>query len=562
MARRQELMRRLSALKKKQKPKKKRKKRKPKAIYNPNEKLELRDFQKDGVRWLEKNNFRAILADAQGTGKTVQALSCIARNQAKLLPVLVVCPSSVVWNWERESIRWVGGVRVHVVEDMKEEFPIVPANITICSWDMLVYRQEELEKMNFNFLIADEAHYIKNPESQRHQAFLRVLGDSPYALLMTGTPLINNQMEFEILKNVIGDNETPILRRILEDVDKSVPPKNRITVPVVLPEELRSEYDSIVNEFGDFIESYLRKSMKMEMVEEKKESLLKAEYLAKITYLRRLLGRAKVPVVAKWIEKMVKNKKPVVIFGEHVEVLDLLAMILNKKRIKFVRYDGTTSRVNRQIAIDAFQLGRVSVILCSKSACEGITLTRSHNLAFVQRFWTPASEEQAEDRIHRMGQTKRSDIWLFEVVDSYDERLSEILEIKREIIEENLLVEEVLLSETQEIKSKKHKDIKTLTEQPHVKPKFPDLPHRKFLKGIIFDPYSWSSEMLQRGLKRRGYQVRDVVEKESGGFINLRASQQFQHKRWERQLIAEGMIALTGRPVRQDRERQRRYRRT
>ena len=557
MSRKRELLKRLRGKKKKRK----RKLRKPKPIFDKNEVLKLKSFQKDGVKWIERNNFRCILADAQGTGKTIQAISVIARNSTKLTPTLVVCPSSVVWNWERECIRWIKGIKVHCVDDQTTPLPEQNPHITICSWDILVYRLEEFTGRGYTFVIGDECHYIKNPFAKRTEAFLAVTEGIKYMMLMSGTPLVNNEYEFEFIKNIVGE-DTPVLRRILGDVDKKVPDKKRIRVPVELPPKIRKEYNDIINNFGGFIESYLKKLHGNSIdIEEKVEALTQSQYLAKITYLRRLLGRAKAPVVAQWTKRMIKKGEPVVVFAEHQEILDMYCGLLSKSRIKYVRYDGSTNRTNRQIAIDAFQLGRVDVIVCSKSGCEGITLTRSCNIAFLEMFWTPAISEQAEDRLHRMGQSRVTNVWLFEVLNSYDVRINAILDAKREIFSTHLSTETVTNANYgRTVKGSSPKELMTLTERPKLVPDFPRLPHRKFVKGIIFDPYEWAMDLVQKSLKRRGYKIRKVVERKNGAYIDLRASEQFAHTRWDRQKVRDGFIVLTGTPIRRERERVKKYR--
>ncbi len=556
MSRRRALLARM----KKKKPKKRRRKsRKPRAIYDKNEVLELRSFQKTGVRWIEKKGFRAILADAQGTGKTIQAISVIGRNNEALVPVLVICPSSVVWNWERELKRWLSGVSVAVIE--AQSTMLDRGHVSVCSWDMMFLKHDELMSVDWQFIIADEAHYVKNPLSKRSEAFSELAFKCPHLLLMTGTPLVNNEMEFDVLRAYVDGEQTPILRRILEDVDKSVPNKNRIQVAVQMPPDIRREYIEIKDQFEFFIESYLRKVEGQDAdLSERLESLSQAQCLAKLTYLRRLLGRCKVPSVAEWAKKMVNKGESVVIFGEHKDVLDMLCDALSQLRLKHLRYDGATSRMNRQIAIDSFQLGKIPILVCSKSACEGITLTKSANLAFLELYWTPASTEQAEDRIHRMGQKRVSNIWSFVVSDSYDERIVEILESKRRIIAQVLPTESVETEDHSRVFRPPDGVIPTLVQRPTYQQTIPKLPPRRVLKAVIFDPYSWSRDKVERCLKRRGYKVRKIIERDDGCMIDCRSSAQFARPRYEKTLISEGFVCVIGQPVKSESQRVMGYR--
>lgn len=570
MSRRKDLLKKLKAknrtLKKLNKSKKKKKIKKPKMKWK-GKRPPLFPSQREGVDWLKENNWRGIIADSQGTGKTAQALTAIGENAAKLCPVLVVAPSSVVWNWERESYKFVqNDVVVHVVEGTKDDLPAKNAHLTIVSWDLLHTRLEQLKERKFKLIIADEAHYAKNPETQRGKALQELSEDVPHLILMTGTPLINNRFEYETLKAMIGINP-PILRRLLNDV-ADIPPKQRIVVPVAIPDDLREEYERTHDEFAGWIYDYLKKLMgdREIQIQEKIERCLVAEPLTKVGYLRRIVGRAKVPSVAVWTYKMVKSNESVVIFGEHNEVLDLLCIAFSKLKIEFVRLDGSASRQERQMAIDTFQAGKIKVFVASKAGCEGITLTRSANLAFIERYFTPAAEEQAEDRIRRIGQTRPTKIWYFVAQDTIDERIQEILDRKRQIIQSEMLTEAIHTEEKNQIfdlwkKINVLNNIsKTLIEEPHVKPKLPKLPDPKIVRAVVFDNASWGLPFVLRNLRRRGHKIRRVKKRLNFVFIETQTPNAFIRGSKQRFSVGENFDVIVGKPA-TDAQRMRNYRR-
>ena len=209
------MLKRLKAIERKKKKKKKKKKltKKQKAMLHEEKRdigvrPQLRPSQIEGIEFLEKNNYNAIIADSMGTGKTAQALVAVARNAKALMPTLVVCPSSVAWNWRREAYKWIrSSVRVHVIDGMKDVLPEKTPHITVVSWDLLHHRIEEIKQIKFKCVIADEAHYAKNPESLRTKAFQEI--DTNHKILLTGTPLINNKQELNVLKCLIGTSGCP-----------------------------------------------------------------------------------------------------------------------------------------------------------------------------------------------------------------------------------------------------------------------------------------------------------------------------------------------------------------
>tara|TARA_R110002060_G_scaffold5052_2_gene7896 strand:- start:1249 stop:2829 length:1581 start_codon:yes stop_codon:yes gene_type:complete len=526
-------------------------------------------MQREGVDWMAQQNWRCILADAQGTGKTAQALFCIGENAAKLCPVLVVCPSSVAWNWEREAVKWIGtDLKTWVVEGMADPMPQKNAHLTIIPWDLLHPRLEELRNRGYRSIICDEAHYAKNPESLRGQAVWEVSRQCDHVMLLTGTPLVNNVGEFEWLKTIIGGDNPPLLRRILEDVAPEVPPKIRKIVPVRLPSALADEYKRASEGFEEWIDEYFMKLLgDRRKVEEKTSRLMNAESLAKVTYLRRIVGRGKVPTIAAWAKSLIKRGESVVIYGEHSDVLDIFCLALSKLRIEYLRVDGSSSRTERQMAIDGLQRGKVNCFVGSRAAIEGITLTRATHMAFLERYYTPSAEEQAEDRIRRIGQNQPTTIWYFEASGTIDERIEEIVSRKRRIIERNLKVEEVHTEEIQESIGMLEKLpmleglIKPLTVAPSIKPKLPKLPDPKLVRAVIFDAADWGIPFVTKSLRRRGFKIRRVRKKNSVVFIETKTSEAFYYGSVHKIVVGHRFEAMVGKPVQTDAERMKNYRR-
>ena len=136
--------------------------------------LVLRPFQKADVKFIRKHNYRVLIANAPGTGKTIECLWAIALDRVKLSPSLVVCPASVVWNWYKEARKWCRWAKIYVITDKNTPIPQEPFHMYIMSWSLLVDRAMELVARKIKLLIADEAHYAKNEEALRSQALYGV----------------------------------------------------------------------------------------------------------------------------------------------------------------------------------------------------------------------------------------------------------------------------------------------------------------------------------------------------------------------------------------------------
>ena len=519
----------------------------------------LRPFQEEGVKFIEDSRFCCLLADSQGTGKTVQALYTVGKNAREVCPVLVICPSSVVWNWEKEAFKWLRHrLRCHVIEGMSDPFPEVMPHITVVSWDLLCHRVDDLCKYKWNMVIADEIHYAKSAEAKRTQAIHQILNTSETdkILIMSGTPLVNNEEEYQAVKDIAG-GDPPVLRRVLEDVAPEIPPKTRLYLPVTIPLEMQQEYDQAVEEFGEWLDEYLTQIYAdASEVNDRIDRTMKAENLIKIGYLRRIIARGKVPSACAWTYNMVKKKgEPVVVFGEHQDILDLYTEGLRRLKIPLVRLDGSTSRIERQKAIDNFQDGKVDVFLGSRSAFEGITLVRSTNLMFLERFYTPAKEEQAEDRIRRIGQTKPTYIWYLTAKGTIDERIEEIVERKRRIISRVVGQPEIDTRELETILDNwdRLKPIDGLTKplkvEPSVEAPVPKTPNPKLLRGVLFNAEHWSMPQIQRALRKRKNQIKEVELKGQFTFIHTKSADSFIRSTIKKIEIAPQFFIVVGKPA-------------
>jgi SNF2 family DNA or RNA helicase len=183
-----------------------------------------------------------------------------------------------------------------------------------------------------------------------------------------------------------------------------------------------------------------------EAIAERVHRTLEAESLVKMGYLRRAVGIMKAPAAVRWVQNMHELGEAVVVFAEHQEVLHHVARALTRERTPFVMVEGRTSKSKRDRAIAAFQDGDIDVFLASQAAKEGITLHRARHLLFIERWWTPAAEDQAADRVHRLGQLGDVCIWMLRIRGTVDDRMA-VINTKKRVIFRRMVNREVVKKE-------------------------------------------------------------------------------------------------------------------
>ena len=404
---------------------------------------ELRDFQKQDVLFMQKHNYNVLCANAPGTGKTIEALACISIDRVKLIPAVIIAPASVTENWKIETNKWLPWARVHIVKNRAKPLPRKRCHVYVISWSLLADRAIDLLSIRPKLLIVDEAHFAKNEHAERSQILYGMSRRVPHRLLLTGTPIVNNECELKALKNLFPGGNPPLIRRFLEDAAPDIPPKTRNVIPIRLPKRYEKEYNRAQEEFALWLEMKLRERLEGTDVEAACQRALAAEALVKVGYLRRLVGRAKTNAAVDWAARAVRVGEPVVIFAEHQAVIQRLSNSLKQQRLRHVILDGSTPKRKRQGLVDQFQMGHIPVFLGSKAACTGITLSRARHLLFCEYFWTSAELDQGEDRIRRIGQKYPTKMWYLHATGTIDDRIARIIERKRRLTHRHVGLEQI-----------------------------------------------------------------------------------------------------------------------
>ncbi len=419
---------------------------------------ELHPFQRAGVRYaLERR--RTFIADEQGLGKTVQALAAIESDNA--FPAAVICPASMKLTWQRESGIWLPNRSVAVIDgrtDAAWDEAAEQAEIVVLNYDILEAHAQRLTASGLRALILDESHYLKNPRAQRTKVAIQLSEQLPpdaLRLALTGTPILNRAEELVAQLRVLGrlrefgsgarltrrfraagsDDRLHwnlrahcYLRRTKQQVLPQLPSKRQDIVPV----SLSNERDYRLAE-EDVITWLQTLPLDLRTIDAKVAAALRAEQLVRLNNLRQLAASGKLPTALAWIDDFLASGEALVVFAEHIAIQKAVI----KRFPDAVHILGSDSSQSRQRAVDAFQReDGPQLIVCSmKAASQGITLTRASNVAFLELDWTPARHDQAEDRLHRIGQESAVTAWYLLAPDTIDETMAELLQRKRSLID-------------------------------------------------------------------------------------------------------------------------------
>ena len=433
-------------------------------------KKEIYPYQKLGVEFFINNGGKAILADTMGLGKTVQSLAYVVHEG--LDKVIVVCPSSVKYSWECEVKKWTH-LKPYVIDSKKKnmdngELMDVYNNydVFIINYDILKSFYPFLSVVKIDCVIMDEFHYIKNSAAVRTKYAKKLSMGIPRRILLSGTPLLSRPEElfnglnlmdpakwnnwYSFTKRYCAGHSGPwgydtkgssnveelqgkiaryFLRRKKEEVLPELPDKIFIDLPVQLSPTEKFKYDLAYSDFVNYLDTVKNKS-----IDEINRSMA-AESLVKLGELRRITSEGKLDEAIELIQDIIDSGEKVVVFSCYNAPLMKMA---EKFKEKAVTLTGDTSEIMRRAAIDRFQNdSSVQVFLGGiKSAGVGITLTAGSNVVFLDFSWVPGDHQQAQDRIHRIGQkAEKVNIYQLFAKDTIDEKMKNLLEGKQEIFD-------------------------------------------------------------------------------------------------------------------------------
>jgi hypothetical protein len=435
----------------------------------------LRNYQKYGYKWmrvLAENRFGGILADDMGLGKTAQVISVLlaTKDEAKH-PSLIVCPASLVYNWQAEFEKFAPEMHTTVIAGTQTERKALlsegtAADVLITSYDLLKRDIADYEDLEFDYQVIDEAQYIKTHTTAAAKS-VKVIR-AAHKLALTGTPIENRLSElwsifdylmpgflysYDVFKKEL---ETPIvkqkdeeatkrlkrmvspfiLRRLKKDVLKDLPEKIEELQYAHMETEQQQLYDAQVVHMQEVLKAQDEESFKKN----------KIQILAELTRIRQICcdpslmvsnykgESAKRLACMELIESAIEGEHKMLVFSQFTTMLELLAKDLDDRGIRYYTITGATAKEKRVELVNAFNADDVPVFLISlKAGGTGLNLTGADLVIHYDPWWNIAAQNQATDRAHRIGQTKIVSVYKLIVKNSIEEKIIRMQQEKADL---------------------------------------------------------------------------------------------------------------------------------
>jgi len=448
---------------------------------------ELMHHQSGLLEAVARGHRSFLIADEPGLGKTAQSL--LAASVAGAYPLLAVVPNVVKMNWAREVELWTPNRRATVIHGDGEDLDGF-ADVVIVNYEVLERHMGWLRTLGFKGMVVDEAHFIKNLTSQRSKNVLSLAGSlrernrDPLMIALTGTPLINSVEDFRAIWQFLGwiDDKGPrpellarleetgltpadfgffpaarqaviemgIVRRRKVDVAADLPAKRVVDLPVELDDDLGRSIRQAERELGQRLLLRYRavlgnrgidpksvsRDERAEVVRLVAQGELEESKGAKtgdnVFTMVRKIGQAKAALAADYAAQLARSVGKVVFFAKHIDVMDQAEQVLARRDIKSVSIRGDQSATLRQREIDAFQNDpSVQAAVCSLTAAGvGLNLQAASDVVLAELSWTAAEQQQAIDRVHRIGQDVPVTAWRIIAAHTIDSKIAELIDSK------------------------------------------------------------------------------------------------------------------------------------
>lgn len=430
---------------------------------------DLRPYQKTGFNWLKSLDhygFGGVLADDMGLGKTLQTITfLLSKVQEVGGQYLIICPSSVLYNWQHEFQKFAPGIKTILVagsieereaairQSIEEEIPVLITSYPLIQRDFILYKDHD-----FKTIILDESQNVKNSSAKTTQAVMHLKANTKFAL--SGTPIENNLGElwslFSIVQpglfknrkaykqttqNRIAAKIRPfVLRRLKRDVLSDLPAKTETTEYIELSPEQKRIYQSQL--------TMIREEVKG-MIQENTFERNRIRVLAGMTRLRQICcdpslissdfegDSSKLERLLEYLEEARLNGKRVVLFSQFTSMLSIIKERLDKQEVDYHYLDGQTKNEDRLKLTTRFNMGEKDLFLISlKAGGTGLNLTGGDTVILYDSWWNPAIEDQAADRVHRYGQKNAVQVIRLIATGTIEERINELQAKKRELIDD------------------------------------------------------------------------------------------------------------------------------
>ncbi|MGP8302561.1 DEAD/DEAH box helicase [Streptomyces inhibens] len=445
----------------------------------------LRDYQLRGMAWLDTMTSLGLggcLADDMGLGKTITVIA-LHLHQRPGAPVLVVCPASLLGNWQREIERFAPGTPVRRFHGAGRSLDDLEGGFVLTTYGTMRSSATQLAGRPWAWVVADEAQHVKNPRSSTAKALRSI--KAPARIALTGTPVENNLSELWALldwttpgllgplktfralhaREVEGGEDPEaaerlarlvrpfILRRKKSDpgIAPELPPKTETDHPVALGREQAALYQAVVRETLSRIEAaegIARRGLVMKLLTALKQICNHPAQYLKETAPSLAARSGKLELLDELLDTILAEGGATLIFTQYVGMARLLERHLATRGIPTQFLHGGTPVAEREKMVDRFQSGQAPVFLLSlKAAGTGLNLTRAGHVIHYDRWWNPAVEEQATDRAYRIGQTQPVQVHRLIAEGTVEDNIAQLLSAKRALADAVLSGGETALTE-------------------------------------------------------------------------------------------------------------------
>lgn len=447
----------------------------------------MRSYQLTGFKWLKslsKYSLGGILADDMGLGKTLQIISLLASNNSNR-PSIVVCPTSLVYNWKSEIERFSPDISTLIIAGTSTErcdliSTINEYNLILTSYDLIKRDIEFYDNYEFKYCILDEAQYIKNSSTQNAKAVKLLKSQVRFAL--TGTPIENSladlwsifdfilpgylysykkfREKYEI--PIVKDEDTAmlqrlnkqilpfILRRLKKDVLKELPDKIDTLTFAQMEETQRKLYEAELLKLNNEFRNEIR---------EKGYEKSQIKILSMLTRLRQICcdptlcfdnydgGSAKLDLCMEIIKNSIENNHKILIFSQFTSMLRIIEKELNFNSISYFMLTGATGSMERLDLANRFNMDNTPVFLISlKAGGTGLNLTGADVVIHFDPWWNISAQNQATDRTHRIGQNNKVQVFKLIAKNTIEEKIEKLQQNKKDLADTVIKKGEVLIN--------------------------------------------------------------------------------------------------------------------
>lgn len=434
----------------------------------------LRTYQIEGVRWLlylYQNRFGGCLADDMGLGKTIQVIAFLSDRMISKngQPSLIIVPKTLLFNWKNELEKFNPELQVEFYHGQARKLNSGQndsPDIILTTYGTVLHDVDQLSKLSYNCIVIDESQYIKNDKSKTYRA-IRLL-PSQIKIALTGTPIENNIGELWSLMNLlnpkvwgkkkdfVGKYSAPqkvnllkaklspfVLRRTKKQVLRDLPDKTESVIYCDMDDEQQNLYNALL----------LQIQQEVDRLPGRFEMKSNAHILRGLLHLRQVCCHpklldaqynvngcktsAKFEVLQNIVDNLYGKEEKIVIFSQFTAMLKIIEAWLKRKRYQYFYLDGQTR--NREEVISNFEEAANGIMLISlKAGGVGINLTSASYAVIYDPWWNPAVENQAADRLYRIGQNRNVTVYKLITVHTIEEKVNELKKIKLDLSEQVL----------------------------------------------------------------------------------------------------------------------------